>query len=162
MSGEHYFGDFEAPGAFASALQRRAQASAIAGRREILLFVLDRRHVKWAHNLLLNLHEHGLGGRSLAISSSHEACTALLERAVHDSVSCGRSSYLRRGTNRTITEALNRWRIHDHHVYFLWWQRWHYMASAVRLGYNALSLDTDISLRAVRKQRSTVLPPVAS
>ena len=59
------------------------------------------------------------------------------------------SSYMRRTSqNQTLVAALNRWQIREWHVYHLWWQRWRYLAWAVELGYNAMSLDTDISLRA--------------
>lgn len=47
----------------------------------------------------------------------------------------------------TIDLGLQAYHIHDGHVYHIWWQRWHYMARAVELGYRALSLDSDLSLR---------------
>ena len=159
--GADYFGDLEVHGALESALAARAAtstspaASSSGGksRKEILLFVLDTRHAQWAQNLLLNLDEHGLGGRALAIGSSVEACAGILARVERATLACGHSTFLRRtpqaeGGNRTLTAALNKWKIREWHVYHLWWQRWHYLARCVALGYNALSLDTDISLRA--------------
>ena len=148
----HFVGDLEGDGVFAAALAHRATSpSAGKTRREILFFVLDARHSQWAHNLLLNLAELGRAGQALAIASSREACAKLLTRVAADTLTCGTSSFLRKagsGANSTLTAALNRWRIRDWHVYHLWWQRWHYLAWAVKLGYNALSLDTDISLRS--------------
>jgi hypothetical protein len=138
-------GDLEQGDVFANALAARAHGSA-AGR-EVMLFVVDKRHVKWAHNLLLNLEDLGLAGRALGIAQTPGACDALLSRGPDGSVSCGHSSYLRRGANATVDAALDRWHIGDLHVYHLWWQRWRYMSWAVRLGYNAMSLDTDISIR---------------
>ena len=165
-------GDLEAPGAFASAVQSRARPlSPMTRRSDVIMFVCDERHTHYAHNLLLNLAELGLAGRALAIGNSALACQRLIARSPADSVTCGYSSYLRSGTNATVDRALRSWRIGDGHVYHLWyagvdksppaglaiehsvarvhrWQRWHYLGWAVRLGYNALSLDTDISLRA--------------
>lgn len=145
-----YFGDLEQPKAFESALAARCATPVPGGRRECLLFVLDTRHAQWAQNLLLNLDEHGLSGRALAIGSSDEACAGILARVSPSTLACGHSTFMRRveGSNRTLAAALKRWRIREWHVYHLWWQRWHYLARAVSLGYNALSLDTDISLRA--------------
>lgn len=145
---QHYVGDLES--AFPAAIAARATASSVATpRREIILFVLDARHAHWAHNLLLNLDELGLGSRALGIGSSQEACAALLHRVTPGTLSCGKSTFLRRESgNLTLTRALKKWRIGDGHVYHLWWQRWRYLSWAVRLGYNAMSLDTDISLRA--------------
>ena len=137
-----FIGDLEQH--FASALAKRATAD-----REVILFVLDAKHGQWAHNLLLNLDELNIGGRALAIGSSAEACAAILFRAPSGSVTCGNSTYMRRASgNRTLIDALDTWHIREWHVYHLWWQRWHYLSWAVRLGYNAMSLDMDISLRA--------------
>ena len=143
-----YAGDLET--SFPSAVAARATAAAgPSARREVILFVLDSRHVQWAHNLMLNLDDLGLGGRALGIGSSREACMALLNRVAPGTLSCGRSSFLRRESgNHTLVGALDKWRIREFHVYHLWWQRWRYLGWAVRLGYNALSLDTDISIRA--------------
>ena len=142
-----YIPDFEAAGAFPGALARRAQASSRG--LEVVLFVLDVRHVRWAHNLLLNLAEHGLAGRALGIGQSAESCASLFSRLPPAAVSCGHSNFLRRADgNTTITAALDRWKIAPWHVYHLWWQRWRYLSWAATLGYNALSLDSDISLRA--------------
>ena len=139
----HAIGELEAPGVFTSALASRAQGQ----DRDVILFVTDRRHTHYAHNLLLNLEELGLARRSLAIASDAEACAKLLARAPYDSVVCGHSRYLRPGANTSINLALRAWHIGANHIFHLWWQRWHYLAWAVRLGYSAMSLDTDISLR---------------
>ena len=53
--------DFEQPGAFDAVLRRCASASG-----DIILLVSDGRHLRWAHNLLLNLHELNLQQRQLA------------------------------------------------------------------------------------------------
>ena len=139
-------GDLEAGTTFESTLAARHHVSS-AGR-EVLLFVLDVKHVSWAHNLLLNLDELGIGGRALGIAQTSAACTALFERVSPDTASCGHSSFLRKSSNATVARYLKTWRIRHDHVYHLWWQRWHYLGWAVRLGYNALSLDSDISVRA--------------
>ena len=139
-------GDLEAGTTFESTLAARHHVSS-AGR-EVLLFVLDVKHVSWAHNLLLNLDELGIGGRALGIAQTSAACTALFERVSPDMASCGHSSFLRKSSNATVARYLKTWRIRHDHVYHLWWQRWHYLGWAVRLGYNALSLDSDISVRA--------------
>ena len=144
----NYFGDLERN--FPAALDARATKTTGGheARREIILFVLDKRHTQWSHNLMLNLDELGIGGRALGIGTSKEACTKLLDRMAPDTVSCGRSSFLRRpGGNATLVNALDKWQIREWHVYHLWWQRWHYVGWAVRMGYNAMSLDTDISIR---------------
>ena len=132
--------DLEAPGAFSAALAERAVG------REVILLVFDLRHIRWAHNLLLNLADFSLASRALAIGPDAEACSALRGRV--PSAGCGCSSYLRAGRNATVDAALRRWKIGPGHVYHLWWQRWRYMARAVEYGYSALSLDSDISLRA--------------
>ena len=138
----HYVGDLEF--AFPAAAAARATRD-----HELILFVLDARHAQWSHNLMLNLNEHGLGGRALGIATSQEACLKLLLRLAPGSITCGHSTYLRRQSgNATLINALDKWKIREWHVYHLWWQRWRYLNWAVRLGYNALSLDTDISLRA--------------
>ena len=145
----NYVGDLEQ--AFPSALAARSAAPSAGsnGRREIILFVVDARHSQWAQNFLLNLDEHGLGGRALAIGSSQEACEKLLKRVAAGKLTCGHSSYLRKGAgNSSIDDALGKWKIREWHVFHLWWQRWRYLAWAVELGYNAMSLDTDISLRS--------------
>ena len=145
MVASDYFGDLES--SFPAAVARRSHVAPNANR-EIILFVLDARHAQWAHNLLLNLDELGLSGRTLAVASSKDACDELLPRVAPGSVSCGHSTHMRRESgNRTIADALDKWKIREWHVYHLWWQRWHYLSWAVRLGCNAMSLDTDISLR---------------
>ena len=133
------FGDFEAPGAFDRALRERSSGG------EIILTVTDWRHQRWAHNLLLNLNQ--LGRRHhLVLSAEPVVCRSLGMRMGGD-IGCGYSSWLRRGENVTINAGLHAYHISDGHVYHIWWQRWHYLARAVELGYRALSLDSDMSLR---------------
>jgi len=142
-----YIADFERGTNFATALAARAHVSA-SGQRDVILVVTDSRHTHYVHNLILNLAKLGVDGRTLAIGSSEVACTRLLARAPSGSVGCGYSSWMRNGINATMDAALDRWNIGPKHVYHLWWQRWHYLSWAVQLGYSAMSLDTDISLRA--------------
>lgn len=130
--------DLEAPGAFARALGARS-----AGH-EIILMLSDADNVHWAHNQVLNLEELGLR-HHLLIGSDAATCASFLRR-LPDS-GCGSSSYLRRGHNASVDAALDRWGIVDWHPFHLWWQRWHYLALAVSLNYNALSIDTDLSFR---------------
>lgn len=141
------FGDLEQPGELERALvARSARLQARNGQREIIFTVCDHRHHRWAHNLLLNLLELGIQ-HTLVIGSSADVCKTLGSR-LGALVGCGHSSFLLQGRNRTIDRGLRAWRVPEEHVYHLWWQRWHYMARAVALGYNALNLDGDISLRA--------------
>ena len=139
--------NFELESNFATALAARAHVSA-SGQRDVILVVTDSRHTHYVHNLILNLAKLGVDGRTLAIGSSEVACTRLLARAPSGSVGCGYSSWMRNGINATMDAALDRWNIGPKHVYHLWWQRWHYLSWAVQLGFSAMSLDTDISLRA--------------
>ncbi|KAL1508393.1 hypothetical protein AB1Y20_004503 [Prymnesium parvum] len=133
------FGDLEAPRVFEQALRQRAAGT------EVILAVTDWKHQRWAHNLLLNLdalqlHHH------IVIAAEEEVCHSLSLR-MHGELGCGYSSWLRRGVNTTINQGLDAYGIHEGHVYHIWWQRWRYMARAVELGYSALSLDSDLSLR---------------
>jgi hypothetical protein len=144
--------DLEAPGALASSLAARA-----AGR-EVILLVFDSRHIRWAHNLLLNLRSLSLSSRALAIGPDTEACDALLGRV--PSAGCARSSYLRSGHNATIDAALRRWSFGPGHVYHLWWQRWRYMARAVELGCGTrapLRSETPRWFREVEHVRTRIL-----
>ena len=141
------FGDLEQPGELERALvARSARLQAHNGQREIVFTVCDHRHQRWAHNLLLNLLELGIQ-HTLVIGSSAGVCEMLGAR-LGAVLGCGHSSFLLQGRNRTIDRGLRAWRVAEDHVYHLWWQRWHYMARAVALGYNALNLDGDISFRA--------------
>ena len=99
---QHYHGDLEEDNNFASALAARAHTSAVG--REVLLFVVDVRHVKWAQNLLLNLAELGLPNNALGIGQSRDSCEALLARVPAGTVSCGHSSFMRHGANATVTK----------------------------------------------------------
>ena len=135
-----FAGDLEAPGAFAAALSARASASG-----ELILGVTDWRHQRWAHSLLLNLEALKLT-HHLLIAAQPETCHSLAVR-VPGRVGCGHSSWLRGGHNATIDRGLAAYHIHEGHVYHIWWQRWHYMARAVGLGYRVLSLDSDLGIR---------------
>ena len=106
---------------------------------QALALVFDLRHIRWAHNLLLNLADFSLASRALAIGPDAEACSVLRGRV--PSAGCGCSSYLRAGRNATVDAALRRWKIGPGHVYHLWWQRWYFLSEAVGLGYRVLSLD---------------------
>ena len=133
------FGDLEAPGAFDRALQARSAGG------EVILTVTDWRHQRWAHNLLLNLEQLDLH-HHLVLAAEPLVCHALVMRMA-GAVGCGHSSWLRGGANATIDAGLYAYHIQEGHVYHIWWQRWHYLARAVALGYRALSLDSDMSLR---------------
>lgn len=134
-----FYGDFNFPGVFKQALEDRS-----AGR-DILLIVTDWKHQRWAHNLILNLDALNLR-HHLVLAAHADVCSALAYR-MQGAIGCGFSSWLRSGYNATIDRGLAAYKINEGHVYHLWWQRWNYMADAVRLGYRALSLDSDLSLR---------------
>ena len=133
------YGDLAKPGAFARALRERSAAG------EIILTVADWKHHRWAHNLLLNLELLSLR-HHLVLAAEAQVCVSLAVR-MRGALGCGYSSWMRRGYNATIDRGLQAYKIHDGHVYHIWWQRWHYIARAVELGYRALSLDSDLSLR---------------
>jgi hypothetical protein len=137
-------GDLAASGALARALVRRASAS-----REIIFMLSDKHHMRLALNLLLNLDELSLH-HHLTIASTRAVCTAMWARAepIGLSLGCGHSTYLHRGSSDAVDAGLDAYNIGDDHVYHLWWQRWFFLAEAVKLGYRVLSLDTDVSLRA--------------
>ncbi|KAL3918905.1 MAG: hypothetical protein SGPRY_005827, partial [Prymnesium sp.] len=135
------YGDFEVNGAFAQALRQRSSGG------EIILTVTDWRHQRWAHNLLLNLRALSIS-HHLILSADPKACEALDARMPRE-VGCGHSSWLRGASEShpKLARGLKAFGIQANHVYHLWWQRWHYLARAVGMGYSALSLDSDISLR---------------
>ena len=138
-------GDLAAPGMLASALKARASPDG-----EIIFMLTDESHVRLALNLILNLEELRLS-HHLVVASTATACDALWARArqLKLSIGCGTSSFLQRGSSTAAHDAgLRAYGIGDSHVYHLWWQRWFFLSEAVGLGYNVLSLDTDISLRA--------------
>lgn len=137
------FPDLHQAGAFEKML---ADTASRDGHRDVILLVADGHHANWAHNFVLNLRELGLG-HFLVIAASQQACAALDAR-VDVSARCGHSTYLRAGHNASIDHGLREYAIRDSHVYHLWWQRVHYMARAVGLGYHAFIMDTDTSLRA--------------
>jgi len=96
---------------------------------------------------------HGLQlHHSLVIASAPRVCSSLHARltaiGVNVGVHCAHSSYLRGTRNASIAAGLHRWQIHKGHVFFLWWQRWRYVALAISMRYTVLSLDTDVSLRS--------------
>ena len=138
-------GDLAAPGMLASALKARASPDG-----EIIFMLTDESHVRLALNLILNLEELRLS-HHLVVASTAAACDALWARArqLKLSTGCGTSSFLQRGSSTAAHDAgLRAYGIGDSHVYHLWWQRWFFLSEAVGLGYNVLSLDTDVSLRA--------------
>ena len=126
--------DLEAPGVFERVLETCATP-----RRDIIIAITDKRHVRWARNLLANLDSLGLHNAAL-IAGGMDACADLSSQQAPP-CACGHSSYLRRHP------GLKTYRVSQEHVYHLWWQRWHYAARAVASSYRVLSLDTDISLR---------------
>lgn len=144
------FGDLEDPHVLRHALSESA-ASSGRFRRNVILMVTDFEHQHWAHNLLLNLHSLELH-HSLVIASAPRVCSSLHTRLVATGVRvgghCAHSSYLREESNASIAVGLHRWQIGKGHVFHLWWQRWRYVALAISMRYNVLSLDTDISLRS--------------
>ena len=143
-------GDLEDPHVLRHALSESA-ASSGRFRRNVILMVTDFEHQHWAHNLLLNLHSLELH-HSLVIASAPRVCSSLHTRLVATGVRvgghCAHSSYLRGESNESIAVGLHRWQIDKGHVFHLWWQRWRYVALAISMRYNVLSLDTDISLRS--------------
>ena len=137
------FPDLHKVGAFEKMLASTASRD---GHRDVILLVADGHHANWAHNFILNLRELHLS-HFLVIAASQQACAALDAR-VGLFGRCGHSTYLRAGHNASIDHGLREYAIRDSHVYHLWWQRVHYMARAVALGYHAFIMDTDTSLRA--------------
>jgi hypothetical protein len=143
-------GDLEDPHVLRHAL---SESAASTGRfsRNVILMVTDFEHQHWAHNLLLNLHSLELH-HSLVIASAPRVCSSLHKRLFATGVRvgghCAHSSYLRETSNASIAAGLHRWQIDKGHVFHLWWQRWRYVALAISMRYNVLSLDTDISLRS--------------
>tara|TARA_B110001452_G_scaffold117650_1_gene97577 strand:+ start:307 stop:2235 length:1929 start_codon:yes stop_codon:yes gene_type:complete len=138
-------GDLEEQGVLAHALEHVSEG------REVIFMVTDANNQQWAHSFLINLHGLNIH-HSLVIASAAEVCSSLHLRMTSSKITsyggCAHSSYLRESGNATIAAGLQRWRIKDDHVFHLWWQRWRYVGFAVLRGYNTLSLDTDISLRA--------------
>lgn len=119
-------------------------------QQDVILMVTDFEHQHWAHNLLLNLHSLDLH-HSLVIASAPRVCSSLHMRLFSTGLRtgghCAHSSYLREASNTSIAAGLHRWQIGEGHVFHLWWQRWRYVALAISMRFNVLSLDTDISLR---------------
>lgn len=146
-------GDLEAPGLLERALSRYSALrttkyqNGTCRQREIIFMLTDDRHIKWAHNLLLNLRDLHIT-HTLVIASNAAVCKSLgrrLRAVGSPSPGCAHSSYLRNGS---MAAGAARWGIGDQHVFHLWWQRWRYTSRSVGLGYNVLFLDTDITVRA--------------
>ena len=137
-------GDLAAPGALAKALSIRATSD-----REIIVLIVAENKVRLTLNLLLNLEELGLY-HHLVLAPSPAACIELSARAqrLGMSIGCGQSSFLRRGGSSQIDAGLAAYDIADSHIYHTWWQRWFLLSEAVGLGFSALALELDVSLRA--------------
>ena len=136
-------GDLEHPGNL-----ERALGSPLRGGSEaentIVLLVTDFRNLRMAHNLLLNVRNLGLP-RHLVVGRSDQVCIKLTARL--PSSTCGFSSFLQRGSSADVDRALSAWTISDSSPHHLWWQRWRCMGRIVDLGFGALNLDADLSLR---------------